>query len=768
MSDETRILVIGPGPANVDDGAEIDAATTEALRVLGLYGVQVIWFGSTPASISSDPARAFRTYLEPRDAAALGAVVRRERPHALCPIFGGDSALDLALALVDDGTLGDVGVALLGVSAPAIRAVRDRATFDAAMREAGLEPATRESLAREPDGTWIGLTLDLALDAGSYAMAGLHEAVGAIGDRGAMTVSPPPSIGDGELKTVRKVARAAMRAIGLHHGIANLELAWRRADGALRVLAISPRFTRSAATSRLATGFPLALVATELMLGSSLEEMGVAPPSRRGVIVKRPVFGVGESASRGPTMEEALSGAALALRSIPPPASGSRLLVVGPGPTRIGQGTELAVAAVEIVLAARAMGRDALVLDTSPEVCALVSSVGERVVVGPPTLDRIVSLHAEAPLAGAIVLAAGEGAAELEAGLRARGITVFGSCGKDGFATLAQELGVAPGTTGSEATAVDVDVLCDGSAALAVGALEHLEPVFVHGGDAAAITPPFTLRPDVVARLEELAQKLALGLGIVGVASVCFAVEGAAISVLSVTPRASRTSVFFSRAIHLPILRLATELALGKTLAEQGLSHVPLPRWTCARERVFPRPSLAGADTVLGSAMRSIGEVMGIADTPARAYAKALRAIGVSLGRPTQDAPREVLLSVDPQDRTAAVEIARRLRAIGFDIATAERQRGGGLAEALAASRLPHRVVSVDDAAGELAGHRHAFAIVTARAEGDIAATRPLRASAVSSATTCFTTIALARLGCAALEESGDTVRSLGEWYAEA
>lgn len=762
MTDETRILVIGPGPANTNEGAEIDAAATEALRVLGLYGVQAVWFGSTPASLSSDPTRAFRTYLEPRDVAALRAVVKREQPHALCPIFGGEGALDLALALVDDGTLGDVGVALLGVSAPAIRNVRDRGRFDAAMREAGLEPATRASLATDPEGTWVYVEIDLALDNGGYAMAGVHEHVESLG-----TVSPPPSLAEGDLRAVRKASRAAMRAIGLHHGIANLELAWRKSDGALRILAISPRFTRSAATSRIATGFPLALVATELMLGASLEEMGVAPPSRRGVIVKRSVFGVGEAASRGPTMEAALDGTTLALRSIPPPASGARLLVVGPGPTRIGQGTELAVAAVEILLAARAMGRDALVLDTSPEVCALVSSVGERVIVGPPTLERILALHGEAPLAGAIVMAAGDAAAELEAGLRANGVPVFGSSGQREYAALLETLGVAPGATGSEATAIDVEVLSDGEAALAVGALEHLEPVFVHGGDAAAITPPFGLRPDVVVRLEELAQKIAVGLGVVGVSSVCFAVEGDAISVLDVTPRASRTSVFFTRAIHLPILRLATELALGKKLAEQALSPA-LPRWTCARERVFPKPPMAGTDPVLGSAMRSIGEVMGIADTPARAYAKALRAMGVSLGRPTPDAPREVLLSVDAQDRTAAIEIARRLRAIHFDIATADRNHAGGLGEALAASRIPHRVVAPDDAARELADQRYAFAIVTARAEGDVAATRPLRAGAVTSRTTCFTTIALARLGCAALEESADTVRSLGEWYAEA
>jgi carbamoylphosphate synthase large subunit len=816
MSDErSRILVIGPGPAVIGEGAEIDAAASAALRVLSAYGIEAIWAGSTPASLSSQPGLAHRTYLEPRDARALAAIVERERPHAILPIMGGDKALDLALALHDDGTLGRVGVALLGVSADTIRAARDRAVFEAALARAGLVAQAREALAREPDAaSWFGVELDIALDEGGYAIASAVESLDAIGVHpgDSVGVSPPTSLGEAAAKAARKAARGAMRAIGLGHGVANVELAVRRTDGEIRVLAVTPRLSRSSALALIATGFPLAVVATELALGSSLDEIGVAAPSFRGTVVRWPRFAferfpdadaelgatrksIGESLGRGSTVAEALRRAARGvddglavprpIREVAGTSDGAkRVLVVGAGPSRIGQGPELAACAAEALVAARELGYEAVFLDSSPESCALATGIADRVLVEPPTLERVLAAYGDVRADGVLLHVGGEAGLRLARDLEEKGARVLGTRPatfarvlEDGErASLLAKLDIAgPAELGSTsmhaATALDVEALCDGARVVVAGVLEHLEPAFVHGGDAAAILPPFTLMPDVVERIEAAVRALAIELAVVGHLAVRVVVKDGRVAVLEIEPRAGRTTMFVTRATGVPLARIATKLMLGKSLDDLGVADPPVPRHVAARERVFPFDRLPGVDPMLGSEMRSTGEVIGLGDTPPRAYAKALRGVGIALARKEGDrsGARDVLLTVTDVDRPAAVEIARRVRAAGFDVAAM-----GGVRESLAHARVPFRDLGggseaeVAAAASEIRQGRIAFAVVTVRGETERSRTRSLRAAALASRAPCFTTVALARLGCAAIEE-GDAaydVRSLGEWYA--
>jgi carbamoyl-phosphate synthase large subunit len=318
-----------------------------------------------------------------------------------------------------------------------------------------------------------------------------------------------------------------------------------------------------------------------------------------------------------------------------------------------------------------------------------------------------------------------------------------------------------------DAVEVDVDCIADGTRVVIGGVLEHLERAGVHSGDSATILPPFSLRPEIVERIEAIVRAIALELGVVGLMNAQLAVKDGRVFVLEVNPRASRTVPFVSKAIGLPLARIATKVMLGQSLRELGIEDRPLPRHVAAKECVFPFKKLPGADTVLGPEMRSTGEVMGIGDTPARAYSKALRAIGASLSRPAANArAREVILCVTERDRMVAVELGRRLRALGFNVVAV-----GHTANALLASRIPHEPVSVAAAPAKLRSGAVALAIVTAEGDEETERTRSIRHAALSAGVVCFTTAALARLGCAALEQddvasSADAVRSIQEWYA--
>jgi carbamoyl-phosphate synthase large subunit len=315
----------------------------------------------------------------------------------------------------------------------------------------------------------------------------------------------------------------------------------------------------------------------------------------------------------------------------------------------------------------------------------------------------------------------------------------------------------------ADAIEIDVDCISDGKRVVIGAVMEHLERAGIHSGDSATVLPPFTLRADIIAEIERVVRDLALELGVVGLMNTQLAVKDGKVYVLEVNPRASRTVPFVSKATGIPLARIATKLMLGKTLDELGIDDPPLGRHVAAKECVFPFKRLPGADTILGPEMRSTGEVMGIGETAARAYAKALRAIGVQLRAPRAGTSSKAFLAVSRSDQSVVVEIARRLRALGFTIAA-----DTTTAAVLAASRLPAEPLSLEGAEAALRDGQMSVAIVTAEDDAEIVRTRPLRRAALSRGIPCFTTTALARAGCSALEEDDGTehVRSLQEWYA--
>jgi carbamoylphosphate synthase large subunit len=782
-----RILVIGPGAAVIGEGGELDAAAADAIRTLRARGHEVVLVTSNPATVASDPTLADRTYLEPLDTAALRAVVLAEKPGALLPVFGGHKALELALALCDDGTLESVGAIVIGLPAEAIAQT---------VTEARLAPAKRGALG---DSTsWISLELVVAFDeSGAFVPICTIESL----DRGdvhpgdAVCVSPPLRGSAAETAELHEAARAAVVSAGLRSGIATCELALRRSDGSVHALTITPGSTRSSALAARATGYPVSAVTVDLALGARLADLaGAGAPAARGVVVRWPRFAfetfpdadaalgphrksLGESLGVGATLADALRSAARgvddglafgrAVKRAATHAASRRVLVLGAGPSRIGHGPELAVCATEAMRAARELGFEPVFVDASVESTAIATLVADHVHVEPVTLERVLAIHDRDQAAGVIVQVGGETALRLAADLAERGVNVYGTTpAAAARASAAVDRSSHEESALDEAVAVDVDAVSDGTRVVIAGVTEHLEPAFVHGGDAASILPAFTLHPDVVARIEDRVREIALDAQIVGLLGVRLAVVGSDIVVLDVEPRAGRTTAFVTRATGFPLAAVAAKVMLGKTLDELGVVERPLPRHVAARERVFPFERL-GVDPGLGREMRSTGEVIGLDDTPARAYAKALRAMGISLRAPAEgtSSARGVLLSVADRDKTTAIDLARRFRAIGFDVLAL-----GGVRAALTAARVPFHDGGDEDLTAPIEQVRSgkvAFAVVTAKGDEEIARTRALRAATLAAHIPCFTTMRLAGLGCSALEEDPTPrVRALQDWYA--
>src|ERR1700753_1118182 len=222
----------------------------------------------------------------------------------------------------------------------------------------------------------------------------------------------------------------------------------------------------------------------------------------------------------------------------------------------------------------------------------------------------------------------------------------------------------------SDATEIDVDCLCDGEDTFIVGIMEHIEEAGIHSGDSACSLPPHSLDAQMIAELERQTRELALGLDVVGLMNVQYAIKDGDIYVLEVNPRASRTVPFVAKVMGIPVAKIAARLMAGEKLTDFNLKK-PKPDHVGVKESVFPFARFPGIDTVLGPEMRSTGEVMGIDRSFEIAFAKS------QLGGGTR-VPRKgtVFVSVRETDKTRIVDAVRLLSSVGFKVlATSGTQR---------------------------------------------------------------------------------------------
>ena len=327
-TDIRDILIIGSGPIRIGQACEFDYSGVQACRVLRSEGFRVILVNSNPATIMTDPEWADATYLEPLDAEAVAEVIERERPDALLPTLGGQTALNLALELSESGVLAEAGVELIGADLAAIFLAEDRQAFRETMVAAGLEvpeSVAVRSLAELPDdmtpavvrpaftlgGTGGGLAetedelrrqVDVGLaaspvgevlversvagwqefelevmsdEAGSCIVVCSIENIDPMGVHtgDSWTVAPQQTLTDGDYQRLREAAFVCARAVGVATGGANVQFAFEPSTRELLVIEMNPRVSRSSALASKATGFPIAKLAALLAVGYTLEEL---------------------------------------------------------------------------------------------------------------------------------------------------------------------------------------------------------------------------------------------------------------------------------------------------------------------------------------------------------------------------------------------------------------------------------------------------------------------------------------------------------------
>ncbi len=364
--DIASICVIGSGPIVIGQACEFDYAGCQALKVLREVGYRTIVVNSNPATIMTDPGFADRTYIEPLDLDGVTDVLRRERPDALLPTLGGQTALNLAIELDDAGVLEELGVELLGARVDVIRRAEDRELFRDAVRSCGLEvPSSRivtslDELAGLEPPVVIRPAFTLGGHGGGFAdtpeqlraqvARGLRESpigqvlveesvrgwdefeLEVIRDRidnvvivcsienldpmgvhtgDSVTVAPQMTLSDEAYQELRDAAVAVIRAVGVETGGSNIQFARHRDTGELRVIEMNPRVSRSSALASKATGYPIAKVAAKLAVGYTLDEIpndltrttpASFEPTLDYVVVKFPRFAFEKFPGADPTL----------------------------------------------------------------------------------------------------------------------------------------------------------------------------------------------------------------------------------------------------------------------------------------------------------------------------------------------------------------------------------------------------------------------------------------------------------------------------------
>ncbi|WP_332815623.1 carbamoyl-phosphate synthase large subunit, partial [Ramlibacter sp.] len=525
------------------------------------------------------------------------------------------------------------------------------------------------------------------------------------------------------------------------------------------------------------------------------------------------------------------------------PTNRKKIMVLGGGPNRIGQGIEFDYCCVHAALALREDGYETIMVNCNPETVSTDYDTSDRLYFEPLTLEDVLEIVDKEKPTGVIVQYGGQTPLKLALGLEAEGVPIIGTSpdmidaaeDRERFQKLLNELGLRqpPNATArteaealqkaqslgyplvvrpsyvlggrameivheqrdlerymreavkvsndspvlldrflNDATECDVDCLSDGQRTFIGGVMEHIEQAGVHSGDSACSLPPYSLSKATVEELKRQTAAMARALNVVGLMNVQFAIQegddGDVIYVLEVNPRASRTVPYVSKATGIQLAKVAARCMVGQSLDEQGIREEVTPPYFSVKEAVFPFVKFPGVDTILGPEMKSTGEVMGVGRTFGEAFVKSQLGAGTRLPRPT-DAARKVFLTVKNSDKPRAVDIARQLAAMGFELVATK-----GTAAAIAAAGIPCQTVNkvaegrphvVDMIKNDEIG----MVINTVEERRNaIADSRAIRTSALLARVTTFTTIWGAEAAVEGMKYVDDlVVYSLQELHAQ-
>jgi carbamoyl-phosphate synthase large subunit len=522
------------------------------------------------------------------------------------------------------------------------------------------------------------------------------------------------------------------------------------------------------------------------------------------------------------------------------PSQRKKIMVLGGGPNRIGQGIEFDYCCVHAALAMREDGYETIMVNCNPETVSTDYDTSDRLYFEPLTLEDVLEIvDKEKPL-GVIVQYGGQTPLKLALDLERNGVPIIGTSpdmidaaeDRERFQKLLHELGLRQppnATARTEAEAIDkaaslgyplvvrpsyvlggrameivheqrdlerymreavkvsndspvlldrflndaiecdVDCLRDPSGKTFIGGvMEHIEQAGVHSGDSACSLPPYSLSAATVTEIKRQTAAMAAALNVVGLMNVQFAIQHVGgqdvIYVLEVNPRASRTVPFVSKATGIQLAKVAARCMVGQSLQAQGISHEVTPPYFSVKEAVFPFVKFPGVDTILGPEMKSTGEVMGVGKTFGEAFVKSQLGAGTRL-----PASGLVFLTVKNTDKPRAVEVARALLAMGFELVATK-----GTAAAISAAGLSCRVVNKvtegrPHVVDMIKNDEIAMVINTVEERRNaIADSRQIRTSALAARVTTFTTIAGAEAAVEGMKYLQHlSVRSLQDLHSE-
>ena len=991
-TDIKKILIIGAGPIVIGQACEFDYSGVQACKALKEEGYEIVLVNSNPATIMTDPDMAHRTYIEPITAAVVEKIIERERPDALLPTMGGQTALNTAVALAESGALKKYNVELIGAKLPAIKKAEDRELFKKAMVHIGLDvPKSGFATSREQaldiletvgfpailrpaftlGGTGGGIAynreefndlISRGLEASPVHQVLIEESVVGwkefelevmrdskdnvvivcsienfdpmgIHTGDSITVAPAQTLTDKEYQIMRDASLRIIREIGVDTGGSNIQFGINPDNGKMVVIEMNPRVSRSSALASKATGFPIAKFAAKLAVGYTLDEItnditkatpASFEPTIDYVVVKFPRFAfekfpqadatlttqmksVGEAMSIGRTFKESFQKALRSLeidryglesrrdrdgdgeheiadirqkisvpnwervwfiadglrvgmtveeifnlskidpwflhqikqiidrekelkdqaanilndRTLSPdhplrrakeygfsdrrlakllttteetvrraryelgitpvfktvdtcaaefeahtpylystyekpfysikgiggssavggtaecdanPTDRKKIVILGGGPNRIGQGIEFDYCCVHAAFALKEDGFETIMVNCNPETVSTDYDTSDRLYFEPLTLEDVLHIIKREKPVGVIVQFGGQTPLKLAVPLEKEGVRILGTTpdsidraeDRKRFKELIEKLGLLQAESGTavscdeavtaancigypvmvrpsyvlggrameivydeesvrnymsravkasperpvlvdkyleDAVEIDVDAISDGNTVVVAGIMEHIEEAGVHSGDSACSLPPFSLSPDIIREIDRQSRTLALELGVVGLMNIQFAVKEGQVYVLEVNPRASRTVPFVSKAIGVPLAKLASRVMAGKTLAQLGFTKEVSIKHIAVKEAVFPFAKFPGVDTLLGPEMKSTGEVMGIDTDFGMSFAKSQ----IAAGNPMPVSGR-VFLSVKDKDKAGLLEVAQGLEKAGFTI----------------------------------------------------------------------------------------------------
>jgi carbamoyl-phosphate synthase large subunit len=524
------------------------------------------------------------------------------------------------------------------------------------------------------------------------------------------------------------------------------------------------------------------------------------------------------------------------------PSDRRKVMILGGGPNRIGQGIEFDYCCVHAAFALKEDGFETLMVNSNPETVSTDYDTSDKLFFEPLTLEDVLHIYEREKCWGAIAQFGGQTPLNLALGLQKNGVNIIGTSpqsieiaeDRKLFAAMLHHLKIPQPPNGiavneaealaaskklgypvlvrpsfvlggramqivysdaelshymrfaveasperpvlvdkflEDATEVDVDCIADvghfndaSQGTIVIGGmLEHIEFAGVHSGDAAMVLPPHTLSQRVINTIREYTHAMARELGVIGLMNVQYAVKGDSVYVLEVNPRASRTVPFVSKAIGVPLAKLAAKVMAGKKLKELGFTEEAWPKYWAVKESVFPFNRFHGQDILLSPEMRSTGEVMGLDQDLGIAYAKSQMAAGGPL-----PVSGRVFISVSDAHKKEVAAVARQFVDLGFSIiatsGTATVLEGAGLKVERIAKLSEGRPNAVD----LLKNREIQLVINTPAGQTPRADEVKIRTTAVYTGTPIMTTLSGAKaaaLGIAALRKSGYGVRTLQEYH---